>query len=251
MSHGWLFSSTSPAKGKGSHPAGSGHPPQSFLCAMELGRALSEQGDGDPTWSPLLQIPLQGVGWGRGGRELAAGRGSELGSSWGGPEWGWWVTPTHSRSCSLCSPMAAPMWGDWGSGGLGGCGPPGTAVISGSLPTESCTRQGGLCGILHPMMTHQCLPCFPLLMPCSIQPSSLIPGQCRVSLGRRGAHGRCKAATPLPNLTGVPSTPFPGIRRARIGGLVRQWERGVGSRRKDEGKSSPRCLFYKAFNSLY
>lgn len=67
-------------QGKGSHPLGSGHPPQSLLRAMGLGRALPDQGDRDPTWPSLLQVPLQEVGWGRGDRGLAAGWASELGS---------------------------------------------------------------------------------------------------------------------------------------------------------------------------
>lgn len=54
MSHGWLFLSICPCQGKGSHPAGSGHLPQSLLRAMGLGRALPDQGGRDPTWSPLL-----------------------------------------------------------------------------------------------------------------------------------------------------------------------------------------------------
>lgn len=61
------------------------------------------------------------------------------------------------------------------------------------------------------------------------------------------------AKQPYPSQTSQVSHPphSRGTRRAGIGGLVRQWERRMGSRRKDEGKSSPRCLFYKAFNSLY
>lgn len=88
-----------------------------------LGTARPCWGGRDPTWCPLLQIPLQGAGWGRGGRvglvgdthprhvafPLLSPRGGGLGAV--GPKAGWpgcGVLHPKSLSVPRVSPCSCP-----------------------------------------------------------------------------------------------------------------------------------------------
>lgn len=180
------------------------------------GQGTFRPGGQRPHMVPSAADSLAGSGMGQRWQGIGCRMGirAEITLGWAGVGL---VGDTHTQQVMFPhAHPSQPPCGGTGAQWAGRCGPPGTAVISGCLATESCTRQDGLGRVLHPT-THQFLPCLPLLMPCSNQPSFLNPGQCRIS--PRGGTWKVQSSHTPPRPHRCPIHPIPRDSQGRDRGI--------------------------------